>query len=96
MVNDTVILSSGWKFENYSFTSFEVNIDDGFVSVLDFGTNANEGGRSDPMVANIIARWHEAADSEIMMPIGHLNNPLESGSGARRHYDQRHNTCPSF
>jgi 2',3'-cyclic-nucleotide 2'-phosphodiesterase (5'-nucleotidase family) len=75
-----VIFSSGFKFENYSFVSFEVNIDDGFVSVVDFGTNANEGGGSDPMVGELIAWWHEVADAEIMIPIGYLQNPLELGS----------------
>jgi 2',3'-cyclic-nucleotide 2'-phosphodiesterase (5'-nucleotidase family) len=79
-VNDTVIFSSGWKFENYSFATFEVDIDDDLVEVLDFGTNANEGGESDPIVQDIIAKWHEAAESEMMTPIGYLQNALELGS----------------
>lgn len=75
-----MVFSSGFKLENYSFASFEVNIDEDVVSVLDYGTNANVGGKSAPLIGDIIAEWHEKADSEILAPIGYLQNPLELGS----------------
>jgi 2',3'-cyclic-nucleotide 2'-phosphodiesterase (5'-nucleotidase family) len=52
------------------------------VTIVDYGTRANEGGTEDPAVAQVITRWQEKSSAEANVKIGYLKNEIPQKSPA--------------
>ena len=81
-VNETVIISGGWKLESYAYATFIVDIDADIVTVVDYGTEANQGGAAVPSIESTVAYWRGLTDNELNVPIGYIQNGLDKSSSS--------------
>lgn len=75
---NVIALIGGFHLTAYAYAN--LTMEAGEVVDIEFGTNPNQGGNADPVVADVVAQWQQAADEELNVAIGYLDRPIERRS----------------
>jgi 5'-nucleotidase / UDP-sugar diphosphatase len=81
-VGDTVIVSGGSNYQSYAYTRFTFDFQQEKITRYEYRVEDNRGGKPDPAVAEVIARWEQKTDDELNTVIGYLENEIPRGSQA--------------
>ncbi len=76
----SVILSGGSYYEHYAYATFKVDSDVVEILDVDYGVIPNNGGITNPQIAEIVTYWQEATDEELNVGIGYLANEVPQRS----------------
>jgi 5'-nucleotidase/UDP-sugar diphosphatase len=79
---DTAIIASPAELGGYAYAELSYEPSSGKSSVEALGVEDNQGGDSDPGVAQIVAGWQELTDAELDVEIGYLQQALPEDSQA--------------
>jgi 2',3'-cyclic-nucleotide 2'-phosphodiesterase (5'-nucleotidase family) len=77
---DTAIIASPGNLSGYAVVILDHDPRNGQTRLVDLDVQANQGGRADPGVAQIIAGWQARTDAELDVEIGYLAGALPEDS----------------
>lgn len=81
-MGSSVVLAPGAYFRDFAFEKITFIPSTGEIKNVKYGVVSNEGGKPDPGVAEVVARWKDESDAELNKTIGYLDKTIPKRSRA--------------
>jgi len=81
-MGSSIVLAPGAYFRNFAYEKITFSPATQEIKNVKYGVVSNEGGKPDPGVAEIVARWKDESDAELNKTIGYLDKTITKRSQA--------------